>query len=286
MSNNTALEQLFCLQNNLESLDLSNNTELYWLSASLNSLPAIDVSANVALQGLFISHNEISELDLSNNLLLQELNASNNPSLTCITIDPFADVTDWVVDAGVGFSEDCSNIGYSGPRTITGQVISGVDGSPLPGVNILILGTSTGTVTNIDGEYSIFIPGNDAILTVSIVGYSTINETVGDRIRVDLVLWSDPESSSMSSSLVQGEITIYPNPVINTMTVSHADETIVLADMGITVYDNSGSMYPISTSFVDVAEGFELDLYELAPGNYILHITDDKTIEVFRIQKE
>ncbi len=48
-------------------------------------------------------------------------------------------------------------------RTIAGKVTSQDDGSTLPGVNVLVKGTTSGVVTNADGGYSISVPGNDAV---------------------------------------------------------------------------------------------------------------------------
>jgi len=56
-------------------------------------------------------------------------------------------------------------------RTITGKVTSIEESEGVPGVNVLVKGTSTGTVTDIDGNYSIDVPSNDAILVYSSVGF-------------------------------------------------------------------------------------------------------------------
>jgi TonB-linked SusC/RagA family outer membrane protein len=55
--------------------------------------------------------------------------------------------------------------------TITGRVISGTDNSALPGVTVMIKGTTKGTVTNAAGDYSIEVPGNDVILSFSFIGF-------------------------------------------------------------------------------------------------------------------
>ncbi|WP_162343028.1 SusC/RagA family TonB-linked outer membrane protein [Cyclobacterium salsum] len=72
---------------------------------------------------------------------------------------------------------------------ITGQVFDNSSKESLPGVNILIKGTSTGTVTDIDGSYSIRVPNEDVELVYSFVGYLTQEIRVGNRttINVDLV---------------------------------------------------------------------------------------------------
>lgn len=74
-------------------------------------------------------------------------------------------------------------------RTVTGTV-TGNDGSRLPGVAVVVDGTSTGTVTDDEGMYSIDIQG-DAALVFSSIGYETLNVPVAGRDVVDVTLSED-----------------------------------------------------------------------------------------------
>lgn len=56
-------------------------------------------------------------------------------------------------------------------RTVTGTVTGEDDGSPVPGVNVIVKGTSTGTVTDIDGNYQIGVPEEDGVLVFSFIGF-------------------------------------------------------------------------------------------------------------------
>ena len=58
-------------------------------------------------------------------------------------------------------------------RTVTGKVTSGDDGSPLPGVNVVIKGTATGTVTDINGQYTLGVPSSGGVLVFSFIGFVT-----------------------------------------------------------------------------------------------------------------
>lgn len=74
-------------------------------------------------------------------------------------------------------------------QTITGKVISGDDNQPLPGVSIVVKGTSTGTTSNADGTYSINV--NNAAsktLTFSFIGYATQEIPVGNRTTLDVTM--------------------------------------------------------------------------------------------------
>ena len=83
------------------------------------------------------------------------------------------------------------NLLYAQSKTVSGTVISATDDSPLPGVNVLVQGTTTGTVTDIDGNYSISVSGEDAVLTFSSIGFATVTETVGNRSSINITMEED-----------------------------------------------------------------------------------------------
>ena len=72
-------------------------------------------------------------------------------------------------------------------RTVTGKVID-KQGEALIGASILAKGTTSGTVTDIDGTYSLSVPANASILVVSYTGYNTQEITLGSSNAVDVTL--------------------------------------------------------------------------------------------------
>lgn len=74
-------------------------------------------------------------------------------------------------------------------NTLTGKVLDGT-GEPLPGVTILVQGTSTGTITDIEGNYSIKVP-NDANIEFSFVGFLDQVVNVNGRTKIDITLEED-----------------------------------------------------------------------------------------------
>lgn len=64
------------------------------------------------------------------------------------------------------------------------------DGEPLPGVAISVAGTTLGTITDLDGNYSMTVPDN-ATLVVSYIGYATQRVEVGTRTVINIVLVED-----------------------------------------------------------------------------------------------
>ena len=58
-------------------------------------------------------------------------------------------------------------------RTVTGRVTSSDDGSAIPGVNVILKGTSTGTITDFDGNYRLEVPEAGGTLVFSFIGLVT-----------------------------------------------------------------------------------------------------------------
>ncbi len=77
-------------------------------------------------------------------------------------------------------------------RIVSGTVTS-ADNSPLPGVNIFIEGTTKGTVSDIDGNYSLEVSGDAVVLTYSFIGYVTRNVPVNNQSTIKITLQEDSE---------------------------------------------------------------------------------------------
>ncbi|EMR02189.1 SusC/RagA family TonB-linked outer membrane protein [Cesiribacter andamanensis] len=90
----------------------------------------------------------------------------------------------------------CSLSGWAQSQTVTGRVTSFTEGTSLPGVAIRVKGTSTGTITDLDGRYQIQVPGGDAVLVFSFVGYNPEEVQVGTRTTIDVQLAEDIETLS------------------------------------------------------------------------------------------
>jgi TonB-linked SusC/RagA family outer membrane protein len=76
-------------------------------------------------------------------------------------------------------------------RTVTGRVTSAEDGSALPGVNVVLKGTTTGTVTDVEGNYKISVPSDGGTLVFSFIGLTTTEIGIGSRSVVDIQLAAD-----------------------------------------------------------------------------------------------
>ncbi|HLZ17452.1 MAG TPA: carboxypeptidase-like regulatory domain-containing protein [Cyclobacteriaceae bacterium] len=81
-------------------------------------------------------------------------------------------------------------VAFAQQLMITGKVTSGEDRNAMPGVNVLVKGTSSGTVTDQEGNYSVTASA-DAVLVFSFIGFTTYEVAVGNRTNVDVVLATD-----------------------------------------------------------------------------------------------
>ena len=72
-------------------------------------------------------------------------------------------------------------------QTVSGRIVSSEDNQPLPGVSIIVKGTTTGTTSRADGTYSINAQSTTT-LTFSFIGYETQNVAVGNRATIDVSL--------------------------------------------------------------------------------------------------
>lgn len=85
----------------------------------------------------------------------------------------------------------CSAWGYS-QNTITGQ-IKDVGGSPIPFVNIILVGTENGTITDAQGFYSLQVNDSKGTLRFSAIGFKTLDIAFGSNTTINIVLEEDTE---------------------------------------------------------------------------------------------
>ncbi|REA58400.1 SusC/RagA family TonB-linked outer membrane protein [Dyadobacter luteus] len=73
-------------------------------------------------------------------------------------------------------------------------IVKDDQGQGLPGVSVVVKGTTAGTVTDIEGAYTVNVPGNSSTLIFSYIGYLTQEIVVGSKTTVDVTLASDVKS--------------------------------------------------------------------------------------------
>jgi TonB-linked SusC/RagA family outer membrane protein len=86
-------------------------------------------------------------------------------------------------------------------RNISGTVTD-ESGSSMPGVSVVIKGTTTGTATDAEGRYALAVPGDDAAIIFTFVGYAPTEVLVGSRSVVDVQM--NPDIQTLTELVVTG----------------------------------------------------------------------------------
>ena len=112
------------------------------------------------------------------------------------------------------------SIGQS--RTVTGVLTDGASNDPLIGATITVQGTTIGTITDIDGSFSLDVPSNNSVLQISYVGYTPQEITVGNQTNFTLAM--APDAKTLDEVIVVGYGTQKKRDVtaaISTLTAEH-----------------------------------------------------------------
>lgn len=139
----------------------------------------------------------------------------------------------------------CFSMGQA--QTVTGTVVD--ETGPLPGVNVSIRGTSTGTTTDFDGVYSLSGVPNDAILVFSFVGYATQEIGVNGRSVINVNLLTDAAELSEVVVIGYGQTTVrdatgavssVSSEEFNRGVISSPEELIQGKSAGVQITQSSG----------------------------------------------
>ena len=108
------------------------------------------------------------------------------------------------------------SVGFSyAQTTVSGQVTDADDGSGLPGVNILEKGTTNGTISDFDGNYTLTV-SDGATLVFSFVGYQAQEIVVGSQTSISVSL--APEATALSEVVVVGYGTATKQEITSSVT--------------------------------------------------------------------
>lgn len=130
---------------------------------------------------------------------------------------------------------------------VTGTVLSGEDDSGLPGVNVVVQGTTVGTVTDIEGNYSLTVPDENSILVFSSVGFISEEIAVGVKTVINITLAPDITALSeivvvgygtQKKAVVTGAISSVKAEDITALPVLSAQEALQGRAAGVTVINN------------------------------------------------
>ncbi len=114
-----------------------------------------------------------------------------------------------------------SDIASNEGKVVTGKVISD-NKEILPGVNIVIKGTTNGTITDSQGNYSIVVPDKSTVLVISFIGYESQEITVSDQAIINVVLKQSTEQ--LSDVVVIGYGTVRKSDLTGSVSSVKAEE--------------------------------------------------------------
>ncbi len=104
---------------------------------------------------------------------------------------------------------------------VTGTVTDET-GKALPGVNVMVKGTTTGVITDLQGEYNIKVPSEESVLVFSFVGYLNEERVVGDQGVIDVTLSEDVQQ--LSEVVVIGYGAVKKSDLTGAVSSVNADE--------------------------------------------------------------
>lgn len=105
-------------------------------------------------------------------------------------------------------------------KTVTGVVVDAA-GVPVIGANVIVKGTTVGTITDFDGNYSLEVPEN-AVLQISYIGYLTEEIPVGNKSSINVTLKED--SQALDELVVVGYGTMRKSDVTGSIATAKGDE--------------------------------------------------------------
>ena len=133
---------------------------------------------------------------------------------------------------------------------VRGRVTSAENNTGLPGVNIIVKGTNTGAITDVDGYYSIEVPDQNAVLVFSSIGFLSEEITVGNQTEINMVLTPDILSleeivvvgyGTQIKKDITGSVASIKSRDIENMVVTSADALLQGKAAGVQVVQNSGA---------------------------------------------
>ncbi|GAB3754330.1 TonB-dependent receptor [Spirosoma pomorum] len=134
-------------------------------------------------------------------------------------------------------------------RQVTGTITAQADGNALPGVSVLVQGTTTGTVTDATGKFTIAVPNNNAVLVFSQIGMKRQTIPVGNNSVLTVSMVDDASNldevvvvgyGAQKKSVVTGAISSVKAADLNTMPITRVEEALQGRASGLTIASSSG----------------------------------------------
>jgi TonB-linked SusC/RagA family outer membrane protein len=171
----------------ISSLFAANvNSQVAKVSITAQNASILTILENIEKQTDYLFVYDRSDIDINRKISI----SANNQSV--------AEVLSYIFNnTNVIYAKEGSNIMLMQKKSavqqkiVTGTVTDSNTKEPIPGVNIIIEGSKTGTTSDINGKFSISVPNEEAVLVFSFIGYLTETVSVTNKSSIDLELVPD-----------------------------------------------------------------------------------------------
>ncbi len=191
--------------------------------------------------------------------------------------------------------------------TVTGTVTDAADGLPIPGVNVLLKGTFSGTSTDVDGKYELKASEGD-VITFSFLGYLQKEVTLGSNNVVNVSLEQDVYSiaevvtigyGTVRKEDVTGSVSAISSKDFNRGSITSAQDLLVGKTAGVvitssggrpgsgsTIRIRGGSSLNASNDPLIIIDGVPIDNNNVSGSSNFLDFVNPNDIETFTVLKD
>ena len=192
--------------------------------------------------------------------------------------------------------------------TVKGTITDSSTGESLPGVNVTVKGTTTGTVTNLDGTYTIKVPSSTSVLSYSYVGYVAQDRVVDNNNVIDISLKPDFETldevvvigyGTVKKSDATGSVATVSSKDFNKGAITSAQDLLVGKSAGVvitssggapgsgsTIRIRGGSSLNASNDPLIIIDGVPIDNNNVNGSSNFLSFVNPNDIETFTVLKD
>ncbi len=190
---------------------------------------------------------------------------------------------------------------------VSGTVTDAADRQTLPGVNVLVKGSLTGTITGIDGEYSLMAKPGD-VLVFTFIGYLPQEVTIGESTVINVVMRTDVQAldevvvigyGTVKKSDATGSVAAVSSKDFNKGAITSPQDLLVGKSAGVvittaggapgsgaTIRVRGGSSLNASNDPLIIIDGVPIDNNNVAGSSNILSFVNPNDIETFTVLKD
>ena len=145
---------------------------------------------------------------------------------------------------------------YGQNVNVTGTVTEASSGQPLPGVNVILKNTTTGTSTDFDGNFTLNNVPLNSVVVISYLGFITQEITITNNQPLNVALQEDAESldevvvigyGTQTKKEVTGAVSVISSETVETLKPTRIEQALQGQVAGVNIVSNSGSPGASST---------------------------------------